>query len=168
MTGRAMALNIGTPIVLSVCRLAALLIALAGCSAGGRPKEKNIDPNAYPTTYEADLLAYLQNHGSEMENAREAYIFDTRADSVQRFAKPIFRVLANEWPVAKRKWWSSSPVKSINTSMQRASNAALPRISRSPSFQRWLANWEGRNERGMSDLGLGPPRAVSHMWRAER
>jgi hypothetical protein len=27
-----------------------------------------------PTTYKADLLAYLQNHGSEMENVREAYI----------------------------------------------------------------------------------------------
>ena len=131
MTGRAMALNIGTPIVLSVCRLAALLIALAGCSAGGRPKEKNIDPNAYPTTYEADLLAYLQNHGSEMENAREAYIFDTRADSVQRFAKPIFRVLANECQSQREK---GGLLLRSDQSIRRASNAALPRISRSPSF----------------------------------
>jgi hypothetical protein len=64
--------DIGTPIVLSVCRLAALFTALAGCSA---VEEKNIvDPNVYPTTYKADLLAYLQNRGSEMENVREAYI----------------------------------------------------------------------------------------------
>jgi hypothetical protein len=38
--------------------------------------------------------------------------------------------------------------------LQRASNAALPRISRSPSFQRWLANWEGRNQRGILNIGF--------------
>jgi hypothetical protein len=66
-----MAPNIGTPIVSLVCRLAALLVALAGCSAGGRPE---VDPNAYPTTYKEDVFVYLQNHASEMENVREAYL----------------------------------------------------------------------------------------------
>jgi hypothetical protein len=44
MTGRAMAPNIGTPIVLWVCRLAALLIDLAGCSAGGGAEKKTSIP----------------------------------------------------------------------------------------------------------------------------
>jgi hypothetical protein len=34
-------------------------VTMDGCSASGRPEKKNIDPNAYPTTYKADLLAEM-------------------------------------------------------------------------------------------------------------
>jgi hypothetical protein len=53
-----------------------LIVALAGCSAGSGvgPDERAVDPNVYPANYKTDLLAYLNLHQSEMENAREASI----------------------------------------------------------------------------------------------
>jgi hypothetical protein len=56
--------------------LLALIVALAGCSAGINvpPEDKAVDPNVYPVNYKTDLLSYLNLHQSEMENAREASI----------------------------------------------------------------------------------------------
>ena len=57
---------------LPACCLA-LLGVLAGCSDFGflRPK---LDPNAYPASYRADLVAYVRIHPVDMLDAREAYV----------------------------------------------------------------------------------------------
>jgi len=50
-----------------------LLALLAGCSDFGflRPK---LDPNAYPASYKADLVAYVRIHPVDMVDARAAYV----------------------------------------------------------------------------------------------
>jgi len=71
--------------VWSVCRAIVLVGALAGCSAGSdggggfsnpfAPRaEKPVDPNLYPASYKADLLAYLQKQPPEIEGITEASI----------------------------------------------------------------------------------------------
>ena len=55
------------------CQLAALLAALAGCSQFGKQEQKP-DPNAYPTNYKTDLLAYLLKNPDELVNVSAAYI----------------------------------------------------------------------------------------------
>jgi hypothetical protein len=58
-------------LVLPVCLT--LLAALAGCSDFGflRPK---LDPNAYPASYRADLLAYVRVHPVDILDAREVLV----------------------------------------------------------------------------------------------
>jgi hypothetical protein len=73
----AMALSKGMSIGLSACRGAMLLLALAGCSGVpgfGRPEDKPTDPNAYPAKYKADVMAYLQNHSTEVDGARDPFL----------------------------------------------------------------------------------------------
>ena len=70
-----MARRIGLPLIVSACRVAALALALAGCSGlpgFGRSQEPPVDPNAYPANYKTDLLDYLQNHASEVDGVRNA------------------------------------------------------------------------------------------------
>jgi hypothetical protein len=83
----AMTIANRTAALWSVCRAAVLVATLASCSAGsdggsgfslGNPfaprAEKPIDPNIYPASYKADLLAYLQTHVPEIEGVTEASI----------------------------------------------------------------------------------------------
>jgi hypothetical protein len=71
-----MALETGTPRTSSAGFLVSLVVALAGCSGieFGRPEQKPVDPNVYPTNYKTDLVAYVKTHPAEMLNARGAYI----------------------------------------------------------------------------------------------
>ena len=79
-----MASATGTAIVLSACRLAALVIALAGCSGGisvGRD-ETAVDPNLYPTNYKTDVIEYLKRDQSQMEGIRDAYISEPALNQI--------------------------------------------------------------------------------------
>jgi len=72
MTGR-------TTLAVSAFRVAALLLVLAGCSGGsvlgfGKPDEKPVDPNLFPTSYKEDLIKYLTEHAQELEHVNEAFI----------------------------------------------------------------------------------------------
>jgi len=61
--------------VLSVCRLAPLLVALTACSGlGFGSKDEAVDPNLFPEKYKSDLLSYVRASPADMLNVRDASI----------------------------------------------------------------------------------------------
>ena len=56
------------------CLLSALAMALAACASGG--KEKDVDPNIFPTGFKQEVLTTLTDVLEDQTNVRDAYISD--------------------------------------------------------------------------------------------
>lgn len=64
------------------CLLSALAMALAACASGG--KEKDVDPNIFPTGFKQEVLTTLTDVFEDQTNVRDAYISDPTLTPVDK------------------------------------------------------------------------------------